>query len=211
MSSADAQFDDGMFVERRPDVRIYLNIPGRFSLADRRDMFGERRVFPCRAVNLSTLGIALVSHVTVKEGDRIIAHIDHLGKLKGVVARVIEHGFIMGIIANEQERDKLADKIEWLGKNKDHDATDHRADQRVVPAHPNSRMVLPDGRSEACVVLDLSASGAGISADTLPDIGTVLAIGTVVGRVVRHFDGGFGVHFISRQDEWKVEALVTRD
>ena len=110
-----------------------------------------------------------------------------------------------------EARDRLAEKIEWLGKHKDHDAADHRADQRVVPAQPNSRMVLPDGRSEACVVLDVSASGAGISADTLPDIGTVLAIGAVVGRVVRHFDGGFGVQFISRQDEWKVEALVARD
>jgi hypothetical protein len=211
LSLEEADFGDVIFAERRTDVRIIVNISGRFSLADRRNQFGERRVFACRAVNLSPRAIALASPISVKVGDRVIAQIDRLGKLHGPVARVLERGFVMSILASEEERDKLADKIEWLEKNKNHDTPDLRAEQRVVPANPYSRMILPDGSNETCLVLDLSVSGAALSAATIPDIGTVLAIGTVVGRVVRHFEGGFAVQFIQRQSCENVEATVIRD
>jgi hypothetical protein len=211
MSLEEANFGDVVFVERRTDVRIIVNIAGRFSLADRRNQRGERRVFACRAVNLSPRAIALASPISVKTGDRVIAQIDHLGKLQGPVARPLERGFVMNIIANEEERDRLADKIEWLEKNKNHDAPDLRSEQRVVPENPYSRMILPDGSNETCLVLDLSISGAALSAATIPEIGTVLAIGSVVGRVVRHFEGGFAVQFIQRQSCENVEAIVIRD
>jgi hypothetical protein len=62
-----------------------------------------------------------------------------------------------------------------------------------------------------CVILDVSASGAAISADIMPAIGTVLAIGTIVARVVRHFRGGFGVKFAERQSDDCLNAMVRRD
>jgi hypothetical protein len=211
VSLEETNFGDVVFMERRTDVRIIVNIPGRFSLADRRNQFGERRVYACRVVNLSPRAIALASPISVKLGDRVIAQIDRLGKLHGPVARVLERGFVMNILASEEERDNLADKIEWLEKNKNHDTPDLRAERRVVPANPYSRMILPDGSNETCLVLDLSVSGAALSAATIPDIGAVLAIGTVVGRVVRHFEGGFAVQFVQRQSCENVEAAVIRD
>jgi hypothetical protein len=57
-------------------------------------------------------------------------------------------------------------------------------------------MILADGSRETCLVLDISVSGAGISANTVPEIGTVVTIGEVEARVVRHFEGGFGVQFV---------------
>lgn len=86
------------------------------------------------------------------------------------------------------------------------------ADERTVPTNPYSKMILPDGRVASCFVLDLSVSGAAISADTVPEIGTVLAIGSFVGRIVRHFDSGFAVQFVERQNRDTVEAmLILRD
>ncbi len=211
MSLDLTEFSDILIVERRQDARIIVNIGGRFSLADRRNARGDRRVFACRAVNLSPHAIALASPVSGKAGERVIAHIDHLGKLEGAVLRVLTRGFVMSISASDEERDKLATKIEWLGKNKDHDTPDRRADKRIVPANPYSLMMLPDGRREMCLVLDLSVSGAAISADTVPEIGTVLAVGTVMGRVVRHFNGGFAVEFIQDQRRERVEAMVICD
>jgi hypothetical protein len=208
MSLEHLEFGDIIFVDRRLDVRIIVNIPGRFSLSDRRDARGERRVFACRAVNISPSAVALSSPVIVKAGERIITHINHVGKLEGAVVRVLERGFIMGIVASDDERYKLAAKIEWLEKHKNHDAADLRTDTRAVPANPYSRMILPDGSNETCLVLDLSVSGAAISADTVPNIGTVLSIGTVVSRVVRHFEGGFAVKFVERQSDVNVEARV---
>lgn len=209
MSLEQAEDGDVVFVERRRDVRIIVNIAGRFSLSDWRDARGEHPIFACRAVNLSSSAIALASPISVEVGARVIAHIDHLGKLEGSVVRVLDRGFVMSIAANEEERAKLASKIEWLDKHQNHDAPDRRADARTVPANPYSRMLLPDGSREKCLVLDLSVSGAAISANTVPDIGAVLAIGRVVGRVVRHFDGGFGVQFIERQSRHSVEMMVT--
>jgi hypothetical protein len=51
-------------------------------------------------------------------------------------------------------------------------------------------------------------SGAAVSADTVPDIGTIMAIGSVVGKVVRHFPDGFAIQFIQRQHSDNVETMV---
>jgi hypothetical protein len=80
-----------------------------------------------------------------------------------------------------------------------------------VPENPRSRIVFADGSSEECFILDLSASGAAISAQTIPEIGSVLALATVVARVVRHFDGGFAVRFVERQDVQRLEARLILD
>ena len=48
-------------------------------------------------------------------------------------------------------------------------------------------MMLADGYTENCLILDMSVSGAALSADTVPAIGTVLAVGTITSRVVRPF------------------------
>jgi len=210
MSLPEIELGDIIVVERRQDVRIIANIAGRFMLSNRRDARGERRVFACRAVNLSSRAIALASPITAKLGDRVIAHIDHLGKLEGCVIRELERGFVMGISASPEEQDRLIDKIVWLDKHKNHEVPDKRGDGRMVPANPYSRMMLADGHQETCLVLDVSVSGAAISANTVPEMGTVVAIGSIVGRVVRHFEGGFAVQFLERQNPHVVEASVIR-
>jgi hypothetical protein len=197
MSLEQMDSGDVIFVECRDDVRIMARIPGTFSLADRWDMYGDRRVFRCRAVNLSPDWVALTSPVRVKVGERVIAQIDHLGKLEGAVISVLEHGFMMSI-ANNNNRDNFAAKLEWLEKHKNHDASERRAAPREMPTDLYSDLILPDGRRETCRVLDISVSGAAISAATVPEIGTVVTIGTVLGRVVRHVKGGFAVRFTAR-------------
>jgi hypothetical protein len=208
MSLNQAELGDADSVERQSDVRIIVSIPGRYSLANRRDGRGERRVFACRTVIVSPRAIALAAAVNGKVGERVIAHLDHLGKVEGPIGRLLEQGFVMNIAASDEERSKLAAKIAWLKSHKNHEAPDRRADERMVPANPYSKMILANGGVETCLVIDLSVSGAAVSADTVPDIGTVLAIGSVVGRVVRHFVGGFAVQFIERQNRYTVEGMV---
>jgi len=87
--------------------------------------------------------------------------------------------------------------------------SEQRSDSRFVPKDPYSRMLMADGHLENCLILDLSISGAAISADTIPAIGTVLAIGSLTSRVVRHFDEGFAVRFIERQSRDTVEMSLT--
>ncbi|MGO9702206.1 MAG: PilZ domain-containing protein [Xanthobacteraceae bacterium] len=206
--SLNMSLGEADFVEADFGIRVLANIPGRYSLANLRNSQGERRVFACRAVNLSCRAIALAAPVKGKVGDRVIAHIDRLGKLEGPIDRLLERGFVMNIAASQEERSNLAAKIAWLESLKNHEVPDRRADKRIVPVNPNSKMILPDGRVENCLVLDISVSGVAVSADTIPAVGTILAVGSVVGRVVRHFADGFAIQFIQRQHQVNVESVV---
>jgi hypothetical protein len=140
----------------------------------------------------------------------IIADIDQLGRLEGSIIRVFKLGFAMSTEASDQERDVLAGKIDWIERNKDFEIVDNRAHERFIPRRPHSLLMLADGSIIPCFIIDILVSGAGVSADIMPKIRTVLAVGKVVGRVVRHFSGGFAVHFAEIQDREEVEALVIR-
>jgi hypothetical protein len=198
--------DDFIIVERREDVPKVVSIPGRFSFADVRNARGERRVYGCHAVNPSIREIAIASPISARLCARVIAHIDHLGKLEGLVTRVLQRGFVMGVYAKSHERRKLAAKIEWLQHHRNSEVRDQRTDSRFVPKNPHARMILSDSHMENCLILDLSVAGAAISADTIPAVGSVLAVGKLVSRVVRHFDEGFAVQFVERQSRETVEA-----
>src|ERR1700722_1347211 len=200
-----------VFAERRRDVRIIVNIAGQFSVSNRRAAGGARPLFSCRAVSVSKRAVALIAPVGVKIGDQIFAQLDHLGKLEGTVIRILEHGFAMSIAATDEEREKLDGKIAWLERYKNLDAAEQRTHPRFAPAKSRTKMLLADGTSIKCAILDVSASGAAISAEIIPATGTVLAIGTIVARVVRHFRGGFGVKFIERQSDDCLNAMVRRD
>jgi hypothetical protein len=122
----------------------------------------------------------------------------------------MDGGFVMDIIAPKHERIKLAAKIEWYEKHKNHDIEDHRRSVRIIPKNPYSTLVLADGTTTDCLVKDVSASGIAVSADLSPPIGTPVAVGKVVGRVVRHFNDGFAVQFAQLQDLATVEDLISR-
>src|SRR5476651_874629 len=93
--------------ERRRHQRVKVNLLGRYMLADRRE-------FPCQVVNMSPGGIAIVAPVAGSPGERVIAYVDHLGRLEGKVARQFNNGFAMTIAATSRKRDKLAAQLTWL-------------------------------------------------------------------------------------------------
>jgi hypothetical protein len=61
-----------------------------------------------------------------------------------------------------------------------------------------------------CFIIDMSVSGAAVSADVQPEVGTPLAVGACIGRVVRHLELGFAVKFIEEQPREHLEKLVVR-
>ena len=56
----------------------------------------------------------------------------------------------------------------------------------------------------------MSASGAAVSANVSLEAGTPLALGKVVGRVVRHVPNGFAIRFISAVNVGVLEELLIR-
>jgi hypothetical protein len=116
----------------------------------------------------------------------------------------------MSITATESERAKLAKKIEWFLNNRERKVANKRRHDRFTPENPHSTLIFGDGKTLRCFVVDMSASGAAVSANVALEAGTPLALGKVVGRVVRHLPSGFAIQFIQAVDIEVLEDLLIK-
>lgn len=205
---SEPQNDDIVVVERRRAPRIIVSIAAYYTLASRYDGQGNRRELACRIVDISMHGMTLLVPVNGEMGERVIVHCNEFGKLEGNIIRLLDRGLVMSISAPDDERAKLAARIDWYEKNKNHDVPDSRAHKRIVPKDPRSVLTFHDRTRLQCFIIDMSASGAAISADTCPPVGMPLAVGKIVARVVRHFDGGFAVQFLEVQELDQLEQKL---
>jgi hypothetical protein len=178
--------------DRRRFQRVNVNLLGRYMLADRRE-------FPCQVVNMSPGGMAAMAPVDGQPGERIIAYVDHLGRLEGHIARQFQNGFAMTIAATARKRDKLAAQLTWLANRHLLDSPEDRRHGRVAPKNPISRLIMPNGVNLACRIIDISQSGAGIATEQRPPMGALVTLGKVQGRVVRHLENGFAIEFTRLQ------------
>jgi hypothetical protein len=190
--------------ERRRHQRVKVNLLGRYMLADRRE-------FPCQVVNMSPGGIAIVAPVSGNPGERVIAYVDHLGRLEGKIARALENGFAMTIEATLRKRDKLAAQLTWLANRHILNLPEDRRHGRFIPRKAMARLILPNGNNVTCRVVDLSESGAAIaiSPELRPVVGAMVTVGKAMGRVVRHIEDGFAIEFTRLQHSDFIEENVT--
>ncbi len=190
--------------ERRRHQRVKVNLLGRYMLEDRHE-------YPCQVVNMSPGGMLLVAPIIGKPGERVIAYVDHLGRLEGQIARTVENGFAMTISATTRKRDKLAAQLTWLANREILNLPEDRRHGRFVPRNPIARLILPNGTNVTVRVIDLSASGTAVSIapDLRPAVGAAVTIGKTPGRVVRHIENGFAIEFTRLQHPDSVEANVT--
>jgi len=174
---------------------IDLRTGGRYSLANRRDMQGNRREFACRTTRISPFQMLVAAPVLGPQGERVISFFGELGKLDGWITDVVEGGFLVDLAVTRKAREGLATKLSWLEKKQRDAVVDLRKQQRLVPENPHTNLIFADGTTVSCFVIDVSPSGAAISADVEPEIGTRLAVGRAVGHVVRRFNEGFAIQF----------------
>ena len=119
--------------------------------------------------------------------------------------------FLVDLEGDKALRAKLARKLAWLEKHQgDPSVVDGRGSPRVIPKFAHSTVIFADGTYRTCFVIDMSSTGVAVSADTQPQLGMPLAIGSCVGRVVRLFGEGFAVKFTEPQDPLQLESLVAR-
>ncbi len=188
--------------DRRRHQRVKVNLLGRYMLPDRRE-------FPCQVINMSPGGMALIAPMSGAPGERIIAYVDHLGRLEGQIARVFENGFAMTISATARKRDKLAAQLTWLANRHILGLPEDRRHGRIVPRNPIGRLILPNGVNLTCRIIDVSQSGAGIASRERPPIGTLVTLGKIQGRVVRHLEDGFAIEFTRLQHSDFLEDNIT--
>jgi hypothetical protein len=190
--------------ERRRHQRVRIELHGRLMLENRQE-------YPCRVFNMSPGGMALTATSPGQLGERVIAYVDHLGRLEGKITRQFEGGFAMSIGATPRKRDKLAAQLTWLANRQILNLPEDRRHGRILPRKPLARLIMPNGTNVACRVIDMSLSGAAVAipAAQLPPIGALVTLGKTTGRVVRHIEDGFAVEFTRMQHPDFLEESVT--
>jgi hypothetical protein len=143
-------------------------------------------------------------------GERVTSYFREFGEVEGVISQAMQGGFLVDMEMTPANRARLAEQLSWLERKlKDSSIQDARVDARIIPPASHSVLILADGSVHGCFIIDISSAGAGISAEVQPPIGTPLAIGACVGRVIRIFETGFAVKFLERQDIDDLSRLIT--
>jgi hypothetical protein len=185
--------------ENRSFQRVSVKVYGRFMLEDRTE-------HPCQVVDMSPGNASFITDHNGELGEKVIAYIDHIGRVEGVMTRTLPDGFAMTILASDRKKDKLAAQLTWLANKHELDLPEDRRHERVLPKNPMSIMALNDGRQYQCRIVDLSLSGAAVESDVKPALGTPVTLGTMRGQVVRHFEEGVAIEFAVVQRHETLEA-----
>jgi len=189
---------------------VNIAVEGSYSLQRRwYDSEGRLRTFACRSTRVSPFRMLVDVPVVGTVGERLTSYFQEFGEFDGVISQTMPGSFLIDMEMTAAHRARLADKLAWLEKKlSDETVQDTRADARVIPPASHSVLTLADGSLHRCFIIDVSPSGARISAETQPPIGTPLAIGACVGRVVRVFDAGFAMKFVDRQNIDDLTRLI---
>jgi len=191
------------------DVRFIGALAGRYALPDRRRTPDDKiPVYACRLCSISSRMLVAVGPVVGKEGETVSAHFNEFGILRGHITRRLASGFVTDLQLTDGEREKLAAKIDWQKRHVHAQVPDKREHRRILPRDPRSVIVLADGQQVPCFVIDVSRSGAAVSAHFWPELGMPMALGRIVGRVVRHLEVGFALQFIEPQEFEDLETLI---
>lgn len=188
--------------ERRRFQRVRVNLLGRYMLEDRRE-------FPCQVADMSPGGMALIAPVAGAVGERVVAYVDHIGRVEGRITRLFENGFASTISATARKRDKLAAQLTWLANRHILNMPEDRRHGRFAPRNSAARLMMPNGVNLSCRVIDMSESGCGIASDQRPAVGALVTVGKVPGRVVRHLEEGFAIEFTRLQHPDFLEENLT--
>ena len=195
----------------RKQRAVKIAVGGNYTLANWYDRQGKPRTFACRTSRVSPFRMLVDVPVLGKVGDPITSYFSDFGKLDGFISDTTTGAFLLELEMTRSMREKLADKLTWLEKKlKNPGIPDVRKDARIIPASPHSTLILGDGTTHGCFVIDMSVSGVAVSAQVQPPIGMPLAVGACIGRVVRLLPDGFAVKFVEQQKRHDLNRLVIR-
>ncbi|MCY1668700.1 PilZ domain-containing protein [Rhizobium sp. SL86] len=181
--------------------RVSVNMTGRLMLANREE-------YPCVATEMSPGDVVISCVGLPRVGERVIAYIDHLGRLEGQAFQLYETGFIMSVTATDRKREKLAAQLTWLANRHELGLPEDRRHDRLTPRITRAELSLEDGTRYPCRLVDLSLSGAAVDIEFRPPIGTVVSLNQMRGRVVRHFAEGVAIEFAHVQTRESLRAFL---
>lgn len=177
---------------------VKVQLYGRFMLEDRTEHV-------CQIEDMSPGDAVITTHVMANNGERVIAYIDHIGRIEGTVERSVRGGFVLTLVASERKKNKIAAQLTWLANKHELDMPEDRRHQRIAPRNPVSTLSMADGRQYPCRIIDLSISGAAIEIRMRPALHSQVILGSMRGRVVRHFEEGIAIEFATVQSREAID------
>jgi hypothetical protein len=193
------------------DIRYIGRLVGCYLLASRRNDANAVQIFACRTSSISPHTVVVEAPVIGNVGEDVTMRFDPLGLLRGKISHTTPGGFALALHCTKEERIKLASRLLWVKKHASHRAPDQRKHKRVLPRHPHAHIFWPEKGLRDCLIIDMSQSGVGVSADINPPLGALVAVGKVMGLVVRHLENGFAVAFSHRHEMGGLEEKLTHD
>ncbi|MEP7455364.1 PilZ domain-containing protein [Phyllobacterium sp. SB3] len=178
---------------------VKVQLYGRFMLEDRTEHV-------CQINEMSPGDVVISTDVMANNGERVIAYIDHIGRVEGTVERLVSGGFLVSLIASDRKKNKIAAQLTWLANKHELDMPEDRRHQRIAPRNPITSLSMADGRKYPCRIVDLSISGAAVELRMRPALNSQVILGTMRGRVVRHFEEGVAIEFSSVQSREAIDA-----
>jgi hypothetical protein len=198
---AQTQPTQAFAAQQRSFQRVTVNVEGRLMLASHEE-------FGCSAVDMSPGDVRFTCMGRPRVNERVIAYLDHLGRLEGNVISLSDDGFVMSINATERKREKLAAQLTWIANKHELGLPEDRRHDRLTPRDTLSELLLEDGTRFPCRIMDLSLSGAAVDVEIRPTLGTPVRLGNMRGRVVRHFVEGVAIEFNSVQSREALTAFL---
>ncbi len=177
-------------VERRSAERFAVLVPGRYS-------FKEGAEHNCVTENVSSEGVALRGLLRPPIGTRVICDLRNIGRLSGRCARLTEAGFVLSIETASIPLNLLAYRLRQIADDQDASAALRRIADRVVPKQTGTLLTLGDGTSQEAEVINISQTGVALCVTARPDVNSVIVVGQIPARVIRHFESGIGAAFLT--------------
>jgi hypothetical protein len=172
---------------------------------------GKVRTLACRSTRVSPYRMIVDVPVVGRIGDRITSHFGEFGEFEGSISDSRNGSILLELEMTPERRQWMADKLAWLEMTRqDPQIQDARQDARFVPQVSHTTLTMADGKVSTCFIIDMSATGVAVSSEFQPAIGTPLAVGSLVGRVVRVFETGFAVKFVEKQTLNDLSRLIVR-
>lgn len=100
--------DEPRFERRRYD-RVALKLQGRYMLSDGQE-------FDCQIIDVSPAGVAIQGPLVGDLGERVVAYVQELGRIEGVVVRRTADWFAVELRVPSSRLQKLAVRIDGLAK-----------------------------------------------------------------------------------------------
>jgi hypothetical protein len=191
------------------EERFIGDVPGCLVLLDPSGRHPASPVSPFVASSISTSKAVIGAAIEVQKGQPVALRFDTVGVRHGVVERVLPQGFIVTFTGDSVAEADLDARIDWLKRRSRRLAEDHRIAKRVLPRNPDVVVALGAEKFLDARIKDMSETGVALFASAQPQLGHLLAVGSVAGHVARHFSGGFAVQFLERQSLAEVGRLMT--